>query len=74
MSMKISNDTICNRTSDLPICSTVPLPMCHHQRSPHSYVGKGKGKGKGKAIPLQAWEETEFSRRMNFPDFKAIDT
>jgi hypothetical protein len=38
--MKNSNDTIYNRTSDLPICSTVPLPLCHHQRSPYS-VGTG---------------------------------
>jgi hypothetical protein len=35
MSMKNSNDTIWNRTSDLPICSTVPEPLCHHQRSPN---------------------------------------
>jgi hypothetical protein len=37
--MKNSNDTIWNRTSDLPICSTVPYPLCHHQRSP-DYVTK----------------------------------
>jgi hypothetical protein len=29
MSMKNSDDTIWNRTSDLPICSTVPYPLCH---------------------------------------------
>jgi hypothetical protein len=34
MSTKNSNDTIWNRTSHLPICSTVPYPLCHHQRSP----------------------------------------
>ena len=28
MSMKNSNDTIWNRTSDLPICSTAPYPLC----------------------------------------------
>jgi hypothetical protein len=33
MSMKNSSDTIWNRTSDLPICSAVPEPLCHHQRS-----------------------------------------
>ena len=30
MSMKNSNDTIWDRTSDLPICSTAPYPLCHH--------------------------------------------
>jgi hypothetical protein len=34
MSMEKSNDIIWNRTSDFPICSTVPSPLCHHQRSP----------------------------------------
>jgi len=29
MSMKNSNDIIWNRTSDLPICSTAPYPLCH---------------------------------------------
>jgi hypothetical protein len=29
MSMKNSNDTIWDRTSDLPICSTAPKPLCH---------------------------------------------
>jgi hypothetical protein len=33
MSMKNSNETIWYRTSDLPICSAVPWPLCHHQRS-----------------------------------------
>jgi hypothetical protein len=37
MSMKNSNDTIWNRTSNLPICSTIPEPLCHHQRS-HSVI------------------------------------
>jgi len=27
--MKNSNDTIWNRTSDLPICSPAPLPLCY---------------------------------------------
>ena len=29
MSMKNSNDTIWNRTSDRPISSTAPQPLCH---------------------------------------------
>ena len=29
MSMKNSNDTIWNRTSDLPICSTAPYPLSY---------------------------------------------
>ena len=29
MSIKNSNDTIWNRTSDLPICSTAPYPLCY---------------------------------------------
>ena len=39
MSMKNSNDTIWNRTSDLPICSTAPEPLCYRPPPP---VGKGK--------------------------------
>ena len=31
--MKNSNDTIWNRTSDLPICSTAPQSLCY--RGPH---------------------------------------
>ena len=27
--MKNSNDTSCDRTSDLPICSTAPKPLCY---------------------------------------------
>jgi len=30
--------------------------------------------GKGKAIPLQAWTGPEGSRRLRFPDLKAIST
>jgi hypothetical protein len=30
MSMKNSNDSIGNRSRDLPVCSTVPQPLCHH--------------------------------------------
>jgi len=37
MSMKNSNDTIWNRTSDLPICSTAPWPLCH-RGPPHCFV------------------------------------
>jgi hypothetical protein len=29
MSIKNSNDIIWNRTSDLPICSTAPYPLCY---------------------------------------------
>jgi hypothetical protein len=31
--MKNSSDTIGNRSRDLPVCSTVPQPLCH--RVPH---------------------------------------
>ena len=54
MSLKNSNDTIGNRTRDLPVCSVVPIN--------HS-------KGKGKAVPLQAWSSPEGSRKLRFPDF-----
>jgi hypothetical protein len=27
---------------------------------------------KGKAIPLEAWRDPECSRRLRFPDFKAV--
>ena len=36
MSMKNSNDTIWDRTIDLPICSTAPLPLC--RRGPQTDV------------------------------------
>jgi len=29
---------------------------------------------KGKAIPLQAWTDSEGSRRLRLPDFKTIGT
>ena len=32
------------------------------------------GKGKAKAIPSQAWDDPEGSRRLRLPDFKTIDT
>jgi hypothetical protein len=32
-------------------------------------LGKGKGKGKGKAVPLQAWNGPEVSRKLRFPDY-----
>jgi hypothetical protein len=41
MSLKNSNDTIGNRTRDLPVCSVVPSPLRH--RVPHS-LGTGDGK------------------------------
>jgi hypothetical protein len=34
MSMKNSNDTIGNRSRDLPVCSAVPQPLRHQQRAP----------------------------------------
>jgi len=45
MSMKNSNDTSWDRTSNLPICSTAPLPLCHrghmhtlHTHTPHTHT------------------------------------
>jgi hypothetical protein len=32
-SLKISSDSIGNRTRDLPACSAMPQPLCHH--TPH---------------------------------------
>jgi len=32
MSMKNSNDAMWNRTSDLPVCSTEPYPLCYRVR------------------------------------------
>jgi hypothetical protein len=37
MSMKNSNDTIGNRSLDLPVCSAVPQPLRH--RVPPMYMG-----------------------------------
>ena len=31
--------------------------------------GLDAGKGKGKAVPLQAWSDSEGSRKLRFPDF-----
>jgi hypothetical protein len=36
MSMKNSNDTIGDRSRDLPVCSAMPQPPCH--RVPHHQV------------------------------------
>jgi hypothetical protein len=33
MSMKNSNDTIGNRSRDIPVCSAVPQPLRHQQRA-----------------------------------------
>jgi len=58
--MKNSNDTIWNRTSDLPIYTVdmhVSLSFC---------IDK---KGKGKGFPLQAWSGPEGSSKLTFPDF-----
>jgi hypothetical protein len=31
--MKSSNETIENRSRDLPVCSAVPQPLCHHGKA-----------------------------------------
>jgi len=55
--MKNSNDTIVNRTRNIPACSAVPqpgtllLPLVK------------------KAVPLQAWSGPKGSRKLRFPDF-----
>ena len=38
MSIKNSNDNIWNRTSDIPICSAAPQPLCYS--GPRIYVGQ----------------------------------
>jgi hypothetical protein len=38
MLMKSSNDTIGNRSRDLPVCSAVPEPLRHQQRVPQTQV------------------------------------
>ena len=38
MSMKNSNDTTWNRTTDLPICSTAPSPLCHSGPPPVQWL------------------------------------
>ena len=38
--MKNSNDTIWDRTSDLPICSAAPSPLCN--RGPPKYIKYGR--------------------------------
>jgi hypothetical protein len=35
----------------------------------HIFVLKGQGKGKGKAVPLQAWNGPEGSRKLRFADY-----
>ena len=62
--MKNSSDTSWDRTSDLPICSTAPSPLC--------YRGPLHGMVKGKAVPLQAWSGPEGSRKLRFPDFMTM--
>jgi hypothetical protein len=47
MSMKNSNNTIGNRTLDLPACSTVPQPTGARRGAYRVFVGKSEGK-----IPL----------------------
>jgi len=48
MSMKNSNDTNWDRTSNLPICSTAPQPLCY--RGPHIYRLREKKKNKKKKM------------------------
>jgi hypothetical protein len=60
MSTEKSNDTIWNRTSDLPICST-------EQKVKHTPV-------KCKAISLQGWRGPKGFRRLRLPDFKTTGT
>jgi hypothetical protein len=43
MSMKNSNDTIGNRTSDLPACSTVPQPTTPQRTAPYLKLYKNFG-------------------------------
>jgi len=38
MSIKNSNDTIGNRTRDLPACSAVPQPTAPPAACPHNYI------------------------------------
>jgi hypothetical protein len=66
MSMKNSNDTIGNRSRDLPVCSAVPQPLRH--RVPPTEMTEGK------TISLQAWTGPEGSRRLRLPDFKTMGT
>jgi len=57
MSMKNSNDTSWDRTSDLPICSTALKPLCHrgpqcntvayNNFSSQAFMGAGGGGGGG---------------------------
>ena len=62
--MKNSNDTIGNRTRDLPACSAVPQPTAPPRALLYSV----------KAIPLQAWAGPEGSRKLRLPDFETIGT
>ena len=43
MSMKNSNDTSWDRISDLPICSTAPLPLCYRGPQKRKKAGKYLG-------------------------------
>jgi hypothetical protein len=63
MSMKNSNDTIGNRSHDLPVCSAVPQPLRH--RVPH----KKKKKTNSNVhiyvedIVYSQWDDQEFGDR-----------
>jgi len=61
--MKNFNDTIGNRTRDLPIYSAVPQPTAP-PRAPDTNCTD-----KAKAVPLQVWIGPEGSRNLRFPYF-----
>jgi hypothetical protein len=60
--MKNSNDTVGNRSRDLPVCSAVPQPLCY---CVPQYVAR---KGKGKIIPLTGLWGPEGSGKLRLPD------
>ena len=70
--MSMTNDTIGNRTHDLPTCSAVPqpsAPQCAPVNILNMHISVPGGIKKGKAVPLQAWTGPEGSRKLRFPDF-----
>jgi hypothetical protein len=65
MSMKNSNDTIGNRTSDLPACSAVPQPNAP-PRAPDVLTMAGSGLGlHGLVSPLQSFTQVHHIHRRN---------
>jgi len=57
MSMKNSNDTMCNRTSDLPICITAPSPLCHRgpRRWPYWVENVASVRWQAQAVFVWRW-------------------